>query len=83
MVNEKGAEAKPIQVQMKEMNTSLRQIAIALGFFMIQMSEYKDKNDTKKILFLNSLGFDKPSIASIVGTTPATVNTRLSEAKKK
>ncbi|MCH8877155.1 MAG: hypothetical protein IIA89_10105 [Chloroflexi bacterium] len=83
MVNEKGSEAKPIHEQMQEMNTSLRQMSNALGFFTIQMSEYKDKNDTEKILFLNSRGFDKPSIASIVGTTPATVNARLAEAKKK
>jgi len=61
--------------------SSLRQIANTLGFLAIRTSEYKDKTDTEQILFLADLGFDRYSIAGIVGTTANTVSVRISEAK--
>jgi hypothetical protein len=41
------------------------------------------KNKTEAINILGALGLDPNLIAEIVGTTPGTVHTRLSEAKKK
>jgi len=64
-----------------ERSTALQQIANTLGFLAMQTSDYKGKPDTDRIIFLSNLGFDRNSIAAIVGTTPATVSTRLSEAK--
>jgi RNA polymerase-interacting CarD/CdnL/TRCF family regulator len=62
-------------------SSAIQQIANTLGFLAIQTSDYKGKTDTERIFFLSNLGFDRNSIAAIVGTTPATVSTRLSEAK--
>lgn len=41
------------------------------------------KSKTEAILALGASGLETKPIAEIVGTTPATVSTRLSEAKKK
>lgn len=41
------------------------------------------KGKTESILALSALGLDTNLIAEIVGTTPGTVSTRLSEVKKK
>jgi hypothetical protein len=60
---------------------ALAQIANTLGFLALRTSDYKDKSDTEQIIFLANLGFDRNSIAAIVGTTPSTVSVRLSEAK--
>jgi hypothetical protein len=61
--------------------TALAQIANTLGFLALTTSDYKNKSDTEQIIFLANLGFDRNSIAAIVGTTPNTVSVRLSEAK--
>jgi len=60
---------------------SLQQIANTLGFLALRTSDYKDKSDTEQIIFLSNLGFDRNSIAAIVGTTRNTVSVRISEAK--
>ena len=62
-------------------SASLQQIANTLGFLALRNSDYKDKSDTDQIIFLSNLGFDRNSVAAIVGTTPNTVSVRLSEAK--
>jgi len=62
-------------------SASLKQIANTLGFLALHTSNYKDKPDTDQIIFLSNLGFDRNSIAAMVGTTPNTVSVRLSEAK--
>jgi len=41
------------------------------------------KNQTESILLLGGFGLDRNLIADIARTKPATVSTRLSEAKKK
>ena len=62
-------------------SASLQQIANTLGFLALRNSDYKEKSDTDQIIFLSNLGFDRNSIAAIVGTTPNTVSVRLSESK--
>jgi len=62
-------------------SASLRQIANTLGFLALRISDYKDKPVAEQILLLSNLGFDRNSIAAMVGTTPNTVSVRLSEAK--
>lgn len=62
-------------------SASLRQIANTLGFLAVRPSDYRQKSDTEQIILLSNLGFDRNSIAAIVGTTPNTVSVRLSEAK--
>ena len=74
---QQSVEATPIAAD----SASLRQIANTLGFLVVNSSDFKDKTDTGRILFLSNLGFDRNSVAAIVGTTPQTVSTRLSEAK--
>lgn len=59
----------------------LHQIANCLGLQSLESPIIKGKTDTDKILFLSSLGFDRNAIAAIIGTTPATVSVRQSEAK--
>ena len=72
---QQSADATPVAAD----SAALRQIANTLGFFVVNY--FKDKTDTDRILFLSNLGFDRNSVAAIVGTTPQTVSTRLSEAK--
>lgn len=43
----------------------------------------RSKSKTESILALGRVGLDRNLIADLVGTTPAIVSTRLSEAKKK
>jgi hypothetical protein len=77
----KKTGATPRSTQVVPESPSLRQIANTLGFLALRTSDYKEKTDTEQILFLANLGFDRNSIAAIVGTTPNTVSVRLSEAK--
>jgi len=77
----KKTAATPGSTHIVAESASLRQIANTLGFLALRTSDYKDKTDTEQILFLANLGFDRNSVAAIVGTTPNTVSVRLSEAK--
>jgi len=54
-------------------------VAKSLGVIALRFSPVRRKTDTDKIYFLEDLGFDKNEIASILGTTSATVNARLWE----
>ncbi len=62
---------------------ALKQIANCLALFLINSEALKGKSDPDRIVLLDDFGFDRNSIASIIGTTPDTVSVRLSEAKKK
>jgi len=65
-----------------QLNLSLNEIANCFGYLTLHMSEYKDsKTAAPKIQFLNNLGFDRNSIAAIIGASPETVGVRLSEMK--
>ncbi len=64
-----------------EQGGALRQIANCLGFIVLQMSDYKDKPNKEQIPFLSSLGFDRNSIAALLGTNPNTVSKELSLLK--
>jgi hypothetical protein len=77
----KPASKKRASTSFSVESQSLRQIANTLGFLALGFSDYKEKTDTEQILFLSNLGFDRNSIAAIVGTTLNTVSVRLSEAK--
>ena len=73
---------KDLLDRLDQLNTTFSIIQNCLGFLVFQMSDKKDeKSATPKIEFLNNLGFDRNSIAAILGTTPETVSTRLSELK--
>ncbi|MGQ9573639.1 MAG: hypothetical protein ACUVV3_10755 [Dehalococcoidia bacterium] len=53
---------------------TLRQIAAALGFLVLQGSSYKDAKNPEKIAFLTKFGFDRFQIAAIIDSTPGTVS---------
>ena len=60
---------------------ALKQIANTLAFLAMRQPDVATMNDTDRIILLSSLGFDRSSVAAIVGTTVNTVSVRLSEAK--
>lgn len=63
---------------LKSIDTKLAAIIRLLASGSIQ-----GKKKTEAIITLGSLGLDAALIAELVGTTPATVFTRLSEIKRK
>ena len=79
---DKGSSAAIVKA-IERLDDSLRVIANCLGLLVLATSELKDGTATQKIPFLSRLGYDRNAIADMVGTTPETVSTRLSEAKKK
>lgn len=50
---------------------------------LLVLSILSNKTQTQCILSLNKVGFAQKEIADLVGTTPATVNSTLTKAKKK
>ena len=50
---------------------------------LLVLSILQGKTQTECILLLNKVGFAQKEIAELVGTTPATVNSTLTKAKKK
>ncbi len=63
---------------LKAISSKLDVIIRLLSHQMIQ-----GKNQTESILFLGQLGLDRNVIAEMVGSSPATVSVRLSEAKNR
>ena len=58
---------------------ALKQIAHSLAYLIVNTGELKDKTNKERITLLASLGFDRHSIASLLGTTPLTVSVALSK----
>ena len=55
-------------------SNNLRQIASALGFFVLQSSHHKEAKNPEKIRFLTKFGFDRYQIAAMIDSTPGTVS---------
>ena len=66
------------EVELKRIEVKLDQIIRLLAFNAV-----KDMKLNNGILALGAAGLDRNLIAIILGTTPDTVSTRLSEAKAK
>jgi hypothetical protein len=49
---------------------------------LLAQDKLADKSKTDSILFLNQLGLDNSTIATILNSTPGSVAVRISEAKK-
>ena len=79
-----GGAVDPAATAAGQSAESLALIARCLGVIALRLSPKKHKQDAERIRFLSRLGFsDRQVIADILGTTAATVSSRLSERKSK
>jgi hypothetical protein len=75
--NESGAlSIGPLEVALTTMARSMATLAMHL------VVGEAPRNDTKRIRFLSALGLDRNAVADLLGTTPQTVSTRLTEARR-
>ena len=60
---------------------AVRAVACGLAAIAVRIGPLRTKPDNERMLSLHALGFDRNEIAGILGTTPQTVSTRLSERR--
>ncbi len=66
---------------LEQISKSLDQIAKIEAIKIIQSEEWVGKTNCEKIIFLYQLDFKNDDIATIVGTTPGTVQKEISTRK--
>jgi CRP-like cAMP-binding protein len=77
--NEQAAKT----IAVGELVSVLRTVARSLGVVAVRMAPSRPRSDSDRMSFLKGLGFDRNDIAGILGTTPETVSSRLSEKRSK
>jgi len=65
----------------QELSRFLNQISLMQAYNLVNNSEWVDKSNGEKIVFLHRLNFSNEDIATIIGTTLNTVRKEISVRK--
>ena len=70
------------QEDLRETIKILRIISRTLGVLAIRLTHTRPKTEGERVLFLNSLGFDRNEISAILAGDPTTISVHLSQQRK-
>lgn len=76
------SEVAKLQSSLDKLSATFQVIANSLAYYISQSDGLQGKSIKDKIVLLDSLGFDRNVIASVLGSTPNSVSAQLSKVRK-